>query len=229
METHISRLRIRKPGVRIMDEGIFSRAVEYVRGLFADDCSGHDIYHTIRVHDVARTICSEEGGDMFTVRLAALLHDADDRKLFGDNGFLNARRFMDMESVEPSVQDTVCHIIQQVSFKGSDSVVPDSLEGRIVQDADRLDAIGAIGIARAFAYGGSKGRMMHVPGESHRDNMSEEEYFANRGTSINHFHEKLLLLKDMMTTDTARRMAESRHDYMETFLEEFMAEWDGVR
>lgn len=212
-----------------MDEAVFDRAVTYVLGLFEGDSGGHDIYHTIRVHDVARTICSREGGDMETVRLAALLHDADDRKLFGDNGYANARAFMDSEGIAADVQDRVCHIISQVSFRGADSVVPDSLEGRIVQDADRLDAIGAIGIARAFAYGGSKGRMMHVPGEGFKAGMSEEEYFANKGTSVNHFHEKLLLLKDMMTTGTARSMAESRHRYMEGFLDEFMAEWDGLR
>lgn len=212
-----------------MDESVFDRAVSFVFRLFEGDSSGHDIYHTIRVHDLSCTICAEEGGDMDIVRLSALLHDADDRKLFGDNGYANARRFMHSESMPEDMQDKVCHIISQISFKGRDSIVPDTLEGRIVQDADRLDAIGAIGIARAFAYGGSRGRMMHVPGEHHRAGMSEEEYFANKGTSVNHFHEKLLLLKDMMSTDTARSMAESRHRYMEGFLEEFMAEWDGIR
>ena len=96
-----------------------------------------------------------------------------------------------------------------------------------MQDADRMDAIGAIGIARTFAYGGSRGRDIHVPGESAREDMTGEEYFANRGTSINHFHEKLLKLKDLMNTDTARHMAEHRHAYMVAYLDEFMAEWDG--
>ena len=166
---------------------------------------------------------------MDLVRLSALLHDADDRKFFGDNGYANARRFMDSESIPMDVQDLVCHVISQISFKGKDTVVPDTLEGKIVQDADRLDAIGAIGIARTFAYGGSKGRMMHVPDEAHKSDMSEEEYFSNEGTSVNHFHEKLLLLKDMMNTDSARTIAESRHAYMVGFLEEFMEEWVGSR
>ena len=210
-----------------MDEKVFSDAADFARDIFADDSSGHDFYHTMRVHDLARTICSKEGGDMDIVRLASLLHDVDDRKLFGDNGYANARRFMDSESIDPVIQDVVCHIISQISFKGEDTVMPDTLEGRIVQDADRMDAIGAIGIARTFAYGGSRGRQMHVPGEMHREGMSEAEYFANRGTSINHFHEKLLKLKDLMNTLTAREMAEHRHAYMVGFLEEFMSEWDG--
>ena len=210
-----------------MDEKVFSDAADFSRDIFADDSSGHDFYHTMRVHDLARTICSKEGGDMDIVRLASLLHDVDDRKLFGDNGYANARRFMDSESIDPVIQDVVCHIISQISFKGEDTVMPDTLEGRIVQDADRMDAIGAIGIARTFAYGGSRGRQMHVPGEMYREGMSEAEYFANRGTSINHFHEKLLKLKDLMNTLTAREMAEHRHAYMLGFLEEFMFEWDG--
>ena len=212
-----------------MDESTFDRASDFVRGIFSDDSSGHDVYHTFRVHDLACTICSVEGGDMELVRLSALLHDVDDRKLFGDNGMANARRFMDSEGIDTMTQESVCHIISQVSFKGSDSVTPDSLEGKIVQDADRLDALGAIGIARTFAFGGSRGRMMHVPDEKSKTNMSEEEYFSNEGTSINHFYEKLLLLKDMMSTDTAKGMAERRHRYMVDFLEEFMAEWEGTR
>ena len=156
-----------------MDEKVFSDAADFARDIFADDSSGHDFYHTMRVHDLARTICSKEGGDMDIVRLASLLHDVDDRKLFGDNGYANARRFMDSESIDPVIQDVVCHIISQISFKGEDTVIPDTVEGRIVQDADRMDAIGAIGIARTFAYGGSRGRQMHVPGEMHREGMSE--------------------------------------------------------
>lgn len=212
-----------------MDEGVFERAVEYAEGLFAGDSGGHDIHHTLRVHALAREICSKEGGDMDVVRMSALLHDVDDRKLFGGEGMPHARGFMESEGLSPEFIEHVCLNISQVSFKGVDSVVPDTLEGRIVQDADRLDAIGAVGIGRAFAYGGSRGRAMHIPGEDHRAGMSAEEYHANRGTTVNHFHEKLLLLKDMMSTPTARSMAESRHRYMEDFLREFLLEWDGLR
>ena len=212
-----------------MDEATFDRAEDFIRSLFEGESSGHDFYHSLRVHDLARRICAEEGGDEDLIRLAALLHDADDRKLFSTEGFANARRFMDSEGIPPDIQDSVCSMISQISFKGDGTRVPDTLEGRIVQDADRLDAIGAIGIARTFAYGGSRGRAMHIPGEAFREGMTEAEYYANRGTSINHFHEKLLKLKDLMNTPAGKRMAEARHDYMVGFLEEFMAEWDGLR
>jgi len=212
-----------------MDEGTFARAKEFAANIFKDDSSGHDIHHTLRVHDLAVTISETEGGDRDIIRLAALLHDVDDRKLFGENGFQNARIFMDSEKVSIEDQLYICDIIDQISFKGKDSVVPSTLEGKIVQDADRMDAIGAVGVARAFAYGGSKGRAMHIPGDVHKEDMTEEEYFRNEGTSINHFYEKLLLLKDMMNTPTAKRMAEARHEYMVGFLDEFMAEWDGRR
>ena len=212
-----------------MDEATFDRAEDFIRSLFEGESSGHDFYHSLRVHDLARRICAEEGGDEDLIRLAALLHDADDRKLFSTEGFANARRFMDSEGILSGIQDSVCSMISQISFKGDGTRVPDTLEGRIVQDADRLDAIGAIGIARTFAYGGSRGRAMHIPGEAFREGMTEAEYYANRGTSINHFHEKLLKLKDLMNTPAGKRMAEARHDYMVGFLEEFMAEWDGLR
>ena len=212
-----------------MDEGVFDRAVSFADGLFAGDSGGHDIHHTLRVHALARTICSKEGGDMDVVRMSALLHDVDDRNLFGGEGMPNARSFMRGEGLPADFIEEVCLNISQVSFKGTDSTVPDTLEGRIVQDADRLDAIGAVGIGRAFAYGGSRGRDMHIPGEGPNLGMGAEEYHSNKGTTINHFHEKLLLLKDMMNTPTARSMAESRHRYMEGFLEEFLSEWDGLR
>lgn len=212
-----------------MDESVFSDARDFLESLFEGDSGGHDIWHTMRVHDLAVTICRQEGGDLDTVRLAALLHDADDRKLFGDNGYANALRFMESHGIPGDVRDRVVRIISQVSFRGTDSVTPDTLEGMIVQDADRMDAMGAIGIARAFAYGGSRGRAIHIPGEGPRLGMDGEAYHGNVGTSVNHFHEKLLLLRDMMNTDAARRMAAVRHDYMEAFLDEFMAEWDGLR
>ena len=212
-----------------MDEGLLKRAERFVSGLFEGDSGGHDVYHTMRVHDLARALCGKEGGDEEVVRLAALLHDADDAKLFGSEGFPNARRFMDSEGVPAEVQERILRIVSSVSFKGTGASVPDTLEGRIVQDADRLDAMGAIGIARAFAYGGSRGRPMHIPGERPREGMSETEYRSGRGTTVNHFHEKLLRLKDLMNTETAKRMAEARHRYMEDFLEELMEEWHGRR
>ena len=211
----------------MIDESVFDEAVAYIGDLFSNDSSGHDVYHSIRVHNTAVAIQKEEGGDINIIRLSALLHDCDDRKLFDTKDHENARRFMSSHGIGQEMQDSVCRIISQISFKGKDTVVPDTLEGRIVQDADRLDAIGAIGIGRAFAYGGKAGRKMHIPGEGSKDGMSEEEYFRNEGTTINHFYEKLLLLKDMMNTPTARRIAEGRHRYMESFLDEFYSEWEG--
>ena len=210
-----------------LDESVFINAIDYITELFKGESSGHDLYHSIRVHNNAAAIPRKEGGDLSIIRLAALLHDCDDRKLFHTVDNANARRFMNEHDIDQDTQEMICHIISQISFKGKDSVVPDSLEGKIVQDADRLDALGAIGIGRAFAYGGKAGRMMHIPDEKHKEDMSEDEYFSNEGTTINHFYEKLLLLKDMMNTPTAKQMAESRHKYMEGFLKEFYDEWGG--
>lgn len=171
-------------------------------------------------------IWEAEGGDRDIVELAAMLHDVDDRKLFGGDPDLctHARMIMGGDFDEVT-KGAVCAIIRNISFKGTDSKVPDSLEGKIVQDADRLDAIGAIGIARAFAYGGSKGRKMYDPADRPKLDMGEEQYFANTGTTVNHFYEKLLLLKDMMNTNTGKAMAQHRHDVMENFLTEFYDEW----
>lgn len=213
----------------MVSESVFDAAKDYIRDLFEGDGSGHDYFHSVRVHDVAVTIQATEGGDLDVIRLAALLHDADDRKLFDSTDHDNARCFMGDNGIPDDVQERVVHVISQISFKGKDSVVPDSLEGKIVQDADRLDAIGAIGIGRAFAYGGSRSRPMHVPGQGFLEDMDAETYYSHENTTINHFYEKLLLLKDMMNTPAARDMAEGRHRFMESFLEEFYAEWDGQR
>lgn len=213
----------------MLSETVYEAANDYIRTLFEGDVSGHDYYHSVRVHDAAVTISETEGGDIDIIRLSALLHDADDRKLFDSKDYDNARSFMTDNGIPEDVQEKVVHVISQISFKGKDSVVPDTLEGRIVQDADRLDAIGAIGIGRAFAYGGSRGRPMHVPGQAFLEDMDADTYYSHENTTINHFYEKLLLLKDMMNTPTARELADGRHRFMESFLEEFYAEWEGTR
>ena len=213
----------------MVSESVFDAAKEYIRALFEGDGSGHDYFHSVRVHDVAVTIQGTEGGDLDVIRLAALLHDVDDRKLFDSKDYDNARGFMGDNGIPSEMQERIVHVISQISYKGKDSVVPDTLEGKIVQDADRLDAIGAIGIGRAFAYGGSKARPMHVPGEDFLEDMDAETYYNHENTTINHFYEKLLLLKDMMNTRAARELAEGRHRFMEEFLDEFYAEWDGQR
>ena len=209
---------------------IIENAIEYVKQIFANDCSGHDYHHTMRVYRLAVQIAKQENADMLIVQLAALLHDVDDAKLSPETYATkkNAIDFMESNGVDNKMIEIVCKIIAEVSFVGTDSVVPSTIEGKCVQDADRLDAMGAIGIARTFAYGGSKGRKIYAPDIKPLVNMSKEEYRQNQdSTSVNHFYEKLLLLKDMMNTNAAKRMAEHRQAVMEAYLEEFMTEWEG--
>lgn len=212
-------------------DNIIEKAIEYVKAFFENDFSGHDFYHTLRVYNLAKFIAERENGDKEIIELSALLHDVDDYKLVGEQEekFKNTKEFLKSCNYPSEKIERICHIISQVSFKGKDTQIPDTLEGKIVQDTDRLDAMGAIGIARTFAYGGSKKRAMHVPGQKHMDKeMSAEEYYTNEGTAINHFYEKLLKLKALMNTKTAKEMAEHRHKYMENFLKEFFEEWDGI-
>lgn len=187
---------------------------------------------SMRVYRLAIQIAEQENADMLIVQLAALLHDVDDVKLSPETHDTkkNAVRFMKNSGVDDKVIASVCKIIDEVSFAGTDSVVPSTLEGKCVQDADRLDAIGAIGIARTFAYGGSKGRRIHDPDIKPMTNMNKADYNQNHNsTSINHFYEKLLLLKDMMNTETAKKMAMHRQAVMKEYLVEFMAEWEGEK
>lgn len=211
---------------------MIENAIKYVKQIFADVCSGHDDYHTMRVYRLAIQIAEQENADMLIVQLAALLHDVDDVKLSPETheAKKNAVGFMKNNGVDDKVIASVCKIIDEVSFAGIDSVVPSTIEGKCVQDADRLDAMGAIGIARTFAYGGSKGRRIHDPDIKPMTNRNKADYNQNHNsTSINHFYEKLLLLKDMMNTETAKKMAMHRQTVMEDFLEEFMAEWEGEK
>lgn len=210
-----------------MSGHIINNAIEYIRGVFSEDFTGHDFQHTIRVYKVATELSKQEGADLFTVQLSALLHDVDDRKIspLTAENLDNARAFMREQGVNKDTAEKVIAIIHQVSFKGSDSVVPDSIEGKCVQDADRLDALGAVGIARAFAYGGSHHRAMHNPDIPPRLNMSEQEYFSSQSTTVNHFYEKLFLLADMMNTRSAKVIAKERSDFMRSFLDEFLREW----
>ena len=211
---------------------VIENAIKYVKQILVDDCSGHDYHHTMRVYRLAMQIAEQENADMLIVQLAALLHDVDDVKLSPETHDTkkNAVRFMKNSGVDDKVIASVCKIIDEVSFVGTDSVVPSTLEGKCVQDADRLDAIGAIGIARTFAYGGSKGRRIHDPDIKPMTNMNKADYNQNHNsTSINHFYEKLLLLKDMMNTETAKKMAMHRQAVMKEYLVEFMAEWEGEK
>lgn len=209
---------------------IIQKTAEYIKQEFSNDSSGHDWWHIYRVWKTSITICQKENADMFIVQLAALLHDLDDWKFneTEDETPLRAKLWLDSCSVDSSITDNVCHIIKHISYKGANvKNTMDSLEGFIVQDADRLDAIGAIGIARTFAYGGYKNRLMYNPEAKPEIHNSFEEYKNSNSDTVNHFHEKLLLLKDRMHTQTAKQMAEERHTVMIKFLDDFMKEWEG--
>lgn len=214
-----------------MDNLLISATIEYVKEVFATDFSGHDFSHTMRVYQMATKIAMEEKADLQVVQLAALLHDVDDRKLSPETCENKDRAVAYMRSKGLS-EDTITRvkdIIGEVSFAGTDSVVPKTLEGKCVQDADRLDALGAMGIARAFAYGGNHNRVMYDPEISPALNMGKEEYQNHVSTTVNHFYEKLFLLKDMMNTESAKRIAGHREQYMREYIDEFLAEWDGTR
>lgn len=200
----------------------------FIRELFKDDASGHDDWHSIRVYQNACKISLTETCNWKIVALAALLHDADDEKLFQTSNYENARNIMNACAIPEKMQQQVIDIVSIVSFKGKETIIPDTMEGKIVQDADRLDAIGALGIARTFAFGGSRGRKIYDPGEIPKMDLSYEDYKSHEGTTINHFYEKLFLLKDLMNTETAKRIAEKREDFMKRFLDEFYKEWNGV-
>jgi uncharacterized protein len=205
----------------------------HVRHLLADDSAGHDWHHIDRVCRTALTIGREERADLVVVELAALLHDIADWKFAGGDdeaGPKAARLWLEKFQTPAETVEHVCEIIAKLSFKGAGVQTPmPSLEGKCVQDADRLDAIGAIGIGRAFAYGGYKGRLMYDPAVPPQMHESFEAYKKNTGPTLNHFYEKLLLLKDRMNTATGARLAAQRHRYMEQFLEQFLAEWRGER
>ena len=209
---------------------IIDNAIQYVKEVFATDYSGHDYFHTLRVYNMATTIALEENADVEIVQLAALLHDVDDIKLSPET-YTNkekARRFLRADHVPEATIETICQIIDEISYRGTGSVTPATIEGKCVQDADRLDAIGAIGIARAFAYGGNHNRVMHDPDIAPELNMSEEEYRDHISTTVNHFYEKLFLLKDLMNTDSAKIIARHREAYMKAYIAEFMDEWEGI-
>ncbi len=207
------------------EKKIIAACQDYVRSLLDSDSSGHGYDHVERVVSNARKIMEKEKADSFVVLLACLLHDVDDYKLFpGHENLQNAVSFLNSHGIDPSTQEKILSCIRDVSFKGKDTKTPDTMEGKIVQDADRLDAIGAIGIARAFAYGGKNGRRLYDRNETYRTDMSFAEYQKNKSSTIAHFHEKLLLLKDMMNTAEGKRIAEERHAYMLSFLEEFAKE-----
>lgn len=202
----------------------------FLKSTFSGEASGHDWHHTNRVRNLSMNIASVEGGNLFVIEAASLLHDVADWKFNDDDleaGPKKARELLSKLNVSDDIIRKVEQIIREVSFKGANvKNEVSTLEARIVQDADRIDAIGAMGIARCFAYGGSKGQEMYDPEHKVQMHGSFEEYKTAKTTSINHFYEKLLLLKDKMTTPTGKKLAEERHHFMLDFLKQFYKEWE---
>lgn len=214
-------------------EEIVELTVRFVKDSLKEAESGHDWWHILRVWNTAKAIALEEPVDVLIVELAALLHDIADPKFYnGDEeiGPETAKKFMQSIDLHHNTAFHVEQIIRNMSFKSSlGELTFHSKELEVVQDADRLDAIGAIGIARTFTYGGYKNRELFNPQIPPNLNMSKEEYKKNTAPTINHFYEKLLLLKDKMNTAAGKRLAEKRHLFMEDFLNQFYAEWNGEK
>jgi uncharacterized protein len=212
---------------------LIDKTIRFVKATLAQAEGGHDWFHIERVYKNALLIATSEKCDLEIVQLGALLHDIADSKFHdGDEtiGPRTARAFLESEKVEPTIIDHVIAIIENISFKGGKVERQfSSIELDIVQDADRLDAIGAIGIARTFNYGGFKNRALYNPEIVPNLSMTKDEYKNNEAPTINHFYEKLLLLKDKMNTETGKQIAQDRHRYMESFLEQFYAEWEGKK
>ncbi|MEQ9304294.1 MAG: HD domain-containing protein [Marinoscillum sp.] len=214
-----------------MKSDIIDQTAKYVKSELTNAEGGHDWWHIYRVWKTARKIASGEKVDILVVELGALLHDIADAKFHnGDEtiGPKKAREFLEAQGVGAAITDHVAQIIEHISFKGGNQEQKfKSPELDVVQDADRLDAIGAIGIARTFNYGGFKGRALYNPEIAPNLNMTREAYKHSTAPTINHFYEKLLLLKDRMNTKTGRDLAEHRHQVMVQFLAEFYKEWEG--
>lgn len=219
--------------MRSPQQDIIALTVDHVQAKLSGEGTGHDWFHVERVWKNAKHIARDEQVDMLVVELAALLHDIADWKFAdGDEtaGPREARAWLEKLNVNENTITHVCDIIKDLSFKGAGvSSTMKTREGMVVQDADRLDALGAIGIARAFAYGGHKGSELYNPDVKPEFHASFEQYKQSRGNTINHFHEKLLLLKDLMNTETGKRIAGRRHAYMEEFLQQFHEEWKGQK
>ena len=214
-------------------QNIVQKTEAHIRRQCEHDTSGHDWWHIDRVRNLALRIGAEERADLFIVELGALLHDIADFKFHnGDDraGGKAARKWLTSLGANELIIEKICHIVDNVSFKGLGvKSKMYSLEGKVVQDADRLDAIGAIGIARAFAYGGHKGRPLYIPGTKPSFHKTFSAYKKGENSSLLHFYEKLLHLKGLMNTKAGKKIAASRHRFLVEYIKEFHAEWDGKK
>lgn len=214
-------------------QSIIEQTINFVKITLANAETGHDWFHIERVYKTAQTINAVEKGDPLIVELAALLHDIADSKFNNGDEEIGPQKAGDFLKEIGVADETILHVqevIRNLSYKASlGTITFKSKELDVVQDADRLDAIGAIGIARAFTYGGYKNRVLYDPAIPTNLNMSKEEYKNTTAPTINHFYEKLLLLKDLMKTETGKLMAQQRHEFMITYLDQFYAEWEGKK
>lgn len=212
-------------------ETILKNTTIFTKNQLAGEGTGHDWWHIERVLNNARLICKKEKVDWFVVELAVLLHDVGDRKVINkeEDDYSIARDFLKKQKVSVDIIERVMFIIENMSFSGSFNSKKEKAppEFYIVQDADRLDAIGAVGIARVFTYSGSKGRLIHDPTKKAQKISTTEQYLKTNSSAINHFEEKLFLLKDLMNTRSARKIADKRHVYMKNYVKTFLAEWRG--
>ena len=220
--------------MQLAEKNLIKQTETFVKSKLSGEATGHDWWHVYRVWNNAKMILqNEKSANFLIVELAALLHDISDWKFSdGDDsvGPNIAREFLSSINCPNDIIDNVCEIISTMSFKGAGVKTPmQTIEGEIVQDADRLDALGAVGIARTFAYGAYANQEIYNPEIQPKLHSSYEDYKNAKGTSINHFYEKLLLLADRMNTKTAKELAIARQKYMENFLEQFFAEWEGSK
>jgi len=209
---------------------IINKTKDYVKAKLEGEGTGHDWWHIVRVYNTCVYIGEKENADMLVVELAALLHDIADWKFYDGNSDIGpklSREWLESLSVSDDIINKITKIIRTMSFKGgTTNSKQETIEGKVVQDADRLDAIGAIGIARAFAYGGYKERELYNPNIKPQKYNDFKQYKESVGTTVNHFYEKLLLLKDLMNTESGKFMANERHEFMENYLNHFFIEWN---
>ena len=210
---------------------ILERTKRHVIKKMSGEGTGHDWFHVERVLKLSIKIAkSEKDVDLFILQLVALLHDIADWKFYEDTQNSIEKEWLRKVKVPEEVIDEICEGIRSISFKdGANSIKPKTIEAKIVQDADRLDALGAIGVGRAFAYGGFRSREMYNPEIQPKTFLSEDEYKKHVGTTVNHFYEKLFLIRKLMHTKTAKNIAKYREKFMKEFLQEFYAEWNGKK
>lgn len=204
---------------------IIENVKKFVESKLNDEITGHDYWHAIRVFKLARAINKKEGGDEFIISVAALIHDLADRKIDDKLSFEQLEDILKQFDIDKEIAKKIIYIVKYVSFSSKQPRMK-TLELKIVQDADKLDALGAIGIARTFAYGGKDNRKIYDPAVRPRKRMSKKKYKEQKGHSINHLYEKLLKLKFLMNTKTGRGIAEKRHKFLENYLKQFHKEWN---